>query len=103
MSEEGKAVMEEVEKEQSYEELAVLRRLVMTHIKTERELAEVNNNNNKQHQQNTTITAKNFNTNGQCIIIIMYNQWDEMCFETIPCRLRSGGLRGRVVTNGNRV
>ena len=58
MSEEGKAVMEEVEKEQSYEELTILRRLVMTHIKTERELAEVNNNNNKQHQQNTTITAK---------------------------------------------
>ena len=99
MSEEGKTVMEEVEKEQSYEELTVLRRLVMTHIKTERELAEVNNNNNnkqvnKQHQQNTTIAAKNFNS---------YTQWDEMCFKTIPCRLLSGGLRARVVTNGNRV
>ena len=33
--------MEEVEREQSYEELAVLRRLVMTHIKTERDLAQV--------------------------------------------------------------
>ena len=50
MSEEGKAVMEEVEKEQSYEELTILRRLVMTHIKTERELAEVNNNNNNKQQ-----------------------------------------------------
>ena len=39
-------MMEEVEREQTFEELAVLRRLVMTHIKTERDLAEVNNNNN---------------------------------------------------------
>lgn len=38
--------MNEVEREQSYEELAVLRRLVMSHIKAERDLAEVNNNNN---------------------------------------------------------
>ena len=47
MSELGKQVMEKTEKEQSYEELAVLRRLVMSHIKTERDLAEVNNNNKK--------------------------------------------------------
>ena len=46
VSEEGRKMMEEVEREQSFEELAVLRRLVMTHIKTERDLAEVNNNNN---------------------------------------------------------
>ena len=63
VSEEGKAVMEEVEKEQSYEELTVLRRLVMTHIKTERELAEVKQQQQQQQQQttnntHTTIAAK---------------------------------------------
>ncbi|CAI8042344.1 Vacuolar protein sorting-associated protein 13D [Geodia barretti] len=40
VSEEGRKMMEEVEREQTFEELAVLRRLVMTHIKTERDLAE---------------------------------------------------------------
>ena len=46
VSEEGRKMMEEVEREQTFEELAVLRRLGMTHIETERDLAEVNNNNN---------------------------------------------------------
>ena len=44
--------MDEVEREQSYEELAVLRRLVISYIKAERDLAEVNNNNNNNNKVN---------------------------------------------------
>ena len=41
VSEEVRQVLKEVEEEQSYEEVVLLRRLVMTRIKKKRDLAEV--------------------------------------------------------------